>query len=78
MSEKEKIIPIAERRVEFEEKEIRRNIGITNKDENLISEFQKRKLPYIIAYNKSDLNKPEIKSTSEICISAKTDRKSVV
>lgn len=46
--------------------------GKSELDENLIQEFRKRKLPYIIAYNKADLNKPEIKSTSEICISAKT------
>ena len=41
-------------------------------DEQLIAEFQKRKLPYIIAYNKADLHQTEISSTSEICISAKT------
>ncbi|MBR4318813.1 MAG: [Oscillospiraceae bacterium] len=41
-------------------------------DEQLIAEFQKRKLPYIIAYNKADLHKIQLHSTSEICISAKT------
>jgi len=46
--------------------------GKSDLDEKLISEFQKRKLPYIIAYNKSDLSQTEIRSTSEICISAKT------
>ena len=46
--------------------------GKSELDEQLISEFQKRKLSYIIAYNKSDLKETEISSTSEICVSAKT------
>lgn len=47
-------------------------LGKSPLDEQLIAQFQKRKLPYIIAYNKADLHKPEISSTSEICISART------
>ena len=46
--------------------------GKTSLDEQLIDQFRKRKIPYLVAYNKSDLKKPEISSASEICISAKT------
>lgn len=48
--------------------------GRTEPDENLIAEFRKRKIPYIIAYNKSDLKQTEIHSASEICISARTGK----
>lgn len=47
--------------------------GLAEADEQLIAEFQKRKLPYIIVYNKSDLTDAQ-KPTSvhEISVSAKT------
>ena len=46
--------------------------GKTAEDENLLAEFQKRKLPYIIAYNKCDLTENHVaKSAHEIFISAK-------
>ncbi len=48
-------------------------IGKTADDELLISEFQKRKIPYITAYNKSDLyDAPKAESIHEIYVSAKT------
>lgn len=45
-------------------------IGISEDDNNLIDVFVKKEIPYIIAYNKSDL--AEIKATkeNEICVSA--------
>ena len=48
-------------------------VGITEIDKELISEFDKKDIPYIIAYNKSDLadNKVNL-SENEIRISAKT------
>lgn len=48
--------------------------GRTEKDEELIALFEEKKLPYIVAYNKSDLVKKEpsgIKD-NEICVSAVT------
>lgn len=48
-------------------------VGKTAEDELLISEFQKRKIPYITAYNKSDLyDAPNADSIHEIYVSAKT------
>ncbi len=48
-------------------------IGMTAEDEQLTAEFQKRKIPYITAYNKSDLyDVPMPKSIHEIYVSAKT------
>ena len=48
-------------------------IGLSDADEELISEFKSRKLPYIVAYNKSDLL-PVIPASREnsIYISART------
>ncbi len=44
--------------------------GLSNKDESLVEEFKKRNIPYIIAYNKSDLSDaPE--SDNAISVSAK-------
>lgn len=41
-------------------------------DENLITEFQTRKIPYIIVYNKSDIKSMQVNSIHEIAVSAKT------
>ncbi len=47
--------------------------GKTAEDEALISEFQKRKIPYITAYNKADLfDAAALSSIHEIHVSAKT------
>ncbi len=47
--------------------------GKTEADDQLIHAFRKRKIPYIIAYNKSDLHEaPPADSIHEIHISAKT------
>ncbi len=49
-------------------------IGKTAEDAFLISEFQKRNIPYITAYNKSDLlDAPKSDSIHEIWVSAKTN-----
>lgn len=45
-------------------------VGLCQKDNELIEEFKARKTPYIIAYNKSDLNKKEADENS-ISVSAK-------
>lgn len=48
-------------------------VGLNAIDKELISQFEKKEIPYIIAYNKSDL--VDTKTTlgeREICISAKT------
>ncbi len=48
-------------------------IGMTAEDKQLTAEFQKRKIPYITAYNKSDLfDAPTPESIHEIYVSAKT------
>ncbi len=48
-------------------------IGMTAEDQQLIAEFRKRKIPYITAYNKSDLfDAPVPESIHEIYVSAKT------
>lgn len=46
--------------------------GKSDADQQLISEFQKRKIPYVIVYNKSDLVKISSDSIHEIAVSAKT------
>ena len=46
--------------------------GMQAEDHSLVQEFEKRKLPYIIVYNKSDLVRPkEAASIHEIWVSAK-------
>lgn len=45
--------------------------GITDFDRNLIGEIKSRKIPYIICYNKCDLNTCDA-GENEICVSAKT------
>ena len=50
-------------------------LGLRDGDRELISAFEKKNIPYIVAYNKVDL--PEFKSKSlnnEIAVSAKTVR----
>ncbi len=48
-------------------------IGMTEEDKQLTEEFRKRKIPYITAYNKSDLfDAPAPESIHEIYVSAKT------
>ena len=44
------------------------NIGLSNKDNELIELFKKRNTPYLIVYNKSDIKKLE----NKLCVSAKT------
>ncbi|MBR0277251.1 MAG: [Clostridia bacterium] len=46
--------------------------GLSSLDENLIKTFTDRKIPYIIAYNKSDLSKGIPKKGNEIFVSALT------
>ncbi|MDE7120759.1 MAG: [FeFe] hydrogenase H-cluster maturation GTPase HydF [Oscillospiraceae bacterium] len=46
--------------------------GRSATDSALISEFQKRKIPYVLVYNKSDLAQVKIQSANEIAVSAKT------
>ncbi len=48
-------------------------VGKTAEDAQLLEEFQKRKLPYIIAWNKADLlETPKVTSIHEAAVSAKT------
>lgn len=44
--------------------------GISDCDKELISVFENKKIPYIIAYNKSDLARVEINGENEILVSA--------
>jgi len=46
--------------------------GVTSCDETLIAYFEKKEIPYLIAYNKSDLIQKKNLSKWELCISAKT------
>ncbi|MDE5883721.1 MAG: [FeFe] hydrogenase H-cluster maturation GTPase HydF [Oscillospiraceae bacterium] len=45
--------------------------GRSKTDSELISEFQKRKIPYVLVYNKSDLAEIPIRSANEIAVSAR-------
>lgn len=47
-------------------------VGLSSEDEELISLFKKKGIPYIIAFNKCDINAYESKSENEISVSAKT------
>ena len=48
-------------------------VGISKIDKELISEFEKKTIPYLLAYNKSDIADKKIDlGENEICISAKT------
>ena len=44
--------------------------GISDDDTTLIELFKERKIPYVIAYNKSDLFETELKAENEIAVSA--------
>lgn len=48
--------------------------GIGDEDKILIELFKERKIPYVVAYNKSDLTSPSIKNSNEIAVSAKTGK----
>lgn len=48
--------------------------GIGEEDKILIELFKERKIPYVVAYNKSDLTSPSIKNSNEIAVSAKTGK----
>lgn len=50
-------------------------IGKTNVDNELISTFEKRQIPYIVVYNKSDIVMTDLKvGENEIYVSAKTGK----
>lgn len=46
--------------------------GVTSCDETLIAHFEKKEIPYLIAYNKSDLIQKKNLSKRELSVSAKT------
>ncbi len=46
--------------------------GISEEDHALIERFRKKNIPYIIAYNKSDISSSHICKENEILVSAKT------
>ena len=47
--------------------------GMAEADRQLLAQFEQRKLPYVIAYNKADLGgMPPVTSAHEIAVSAKT------
>lgn len=48
--------------------------GIGEEDKILIELFKERKIPFVVAYNKSDLTSPSIKNSNEIAVSAKTGK----
>ena len=47
-------------------------VGITEQDNALLEKIKDKKIPYIIAYNKSDINAVTINGENEICVSAKS------
>ena len=46
--------------------------GMCNEDESLINQFKEKGIPYIVAYNKSDIGNVSIRSDAEIIVSAAT------
>lgn len=48
--------------------------GIGEEDKILIELFKERKIPFVVAYNKSDLASSSIKNSNEIAVSAKTGK----
>ena len=46
--------------------------GMCNEDESLINQFKEKGIPYIVAYNKSDIGNVSIRSDAEIIVSAVT------
>lgn len=48
------------------------SVGKSNEDNALIERFKQKNIPYIIAYNKSDISAVNVSAENEICVSAKT------
>lgn len=48
--------------------------GIGDEDKILIELFKERKIPFVVAYNKSDLASSSIKNSNEIAVSARTGK----
>ncbi|MGN1457735.1 MAG: [FeFe] hydrogenase H-cluster maturation GTPase HydF [Acutalibacteraceae bacterium] len=48
------------------------SVGKSNEDNALIERFKQKNIPYIIAYNKSDISAANVSAENEICVSAKT------
>ena len=46
--------------------------GLSNADKDILSQLEQRKLPYIVAYNKTDLENSAYKTPDTITVSAKT------
>ncbi len=46
--------------------------GITDEDKALLEKIVKKNIPYVIAYNKTDISSHAAVSENEICVSAKT------
>lgn len=46
--------------------------GRTEADETVIKRIQNKGIPYIVVYNKSDMNTPDMLSENEIAVSAET------
>lgn len=44
--------------------------GKTKADEELLNLFQEKQIPFLIAYNKSDLQKPDLSGENEVAVSA--------
>lgn len=44
--------------------------GKTKADEGLLNLFQEKQIPFLIAYNKSDLQKPDLSGKNEVAVSA--------
>lgn len=44
--------------------------GKTKADEGLLNLFQEKQIPFLIAYNKSDLQKPDLSGENEVAVSA--------
>ncbi|MGN0471055.1 MAG: [FeFe] hydrogenase H-cluster maturation GTPase HydF [Acutalibacteraceae bacterium] len=48
------------------------SVGKSAEDNALIERFKQKNIPYIIAYNKSDVSAVNVNADNEICVSAKT------
>lgn len=48
------------------------SVGKSNEDNALIERFKQKNIPYITAYNKSDISAVNVSADNEICVSAKT------
>ncbi len=47
-------------------------VGLTDEDRQLIARFEKKEIPYIVAYNKSDINPLPVSGDNEMTVSART------